>query len=176
MATITVAQARFLGNFTGRAITLEGGPERPNVKETASQTYAAGAPVYKDTNGTIAVATASSNIVGLLCGFALGAATGTTGASVVYRPIKPGDRFVMNCVGTSTTVTNLNQLGDKTMFDLYTGNLLVANVDAAFDDTKPWGRIIDLYTVVAGYYDGDVVGDTYGRLVVEIGSGSGLQA
>lgn len=175
MASITVAQARFLGNFTGRAITLEGGPERPNVKETASQTYAAGAPVYEDSNGTIALATASSNIVGLLAGFALGAATGVTGAGVVYRPVKPGDRFVMNLKGTSTTVTALTQKGSKTMFDMSSG-LLVANIDASFDDTKPWGRIVDLYTIVAGYADGDVVGDTNGRLVIEIGPGSGLQA
>lgn len=176
MATITVAQARFLGNFSGRATTLEGGPERPNIKETAAQSYAIGAPVYKDSNGTIAVATASSNIVGLLYGFAFSAATGVTGTSVQVRPVKVGDRFVMNLKGTSTTVNALTQVGSKTMFDLATGNLLVANIDASFDDTKPWGRIVDLYTVVAGYGDGDVVGDTNGRVVVEIGAGSGLQA
>jgi hypothetical protein len=176
MATITPTQAQFLGNVRGGPAILAGGSEHSQIKETASQTYAAGAPVYKDSNGTIAVATASSNIVGLLYGFAMKAATGTTGASVVVRPVKPGDRYIMNCVGTSTVITALTMLGDKTMFDLYTGNLLVANVDASFDDTKPWGRIVDLYAVTHGHADGDAVGDTNGRLIVEIGSGSGLQA
>lgn len=175
MATITVAQARYLGNDRGLPRVTRGGPERPNIKETASQSYAQGAPVYYDSNGTIAVATASSNIVNPMAGFALAAATGTTGTAVRYAALREGDLYLMNVVGTSTTVTSLGQQGDKTMFDLYTGNLLVANVDASFDDTKPWGTIVALYTIVGGFADGDVVGDTYGRVVVRIGGGSGLQ-
>ncbi len=175
MATITVGQARFLGNTRGLPRLLRGGLEHPNIKETASQTYAQGAPIYYDTNGTIAVATASSNIVGLLAGFARTAASGTTGEPVTYAAVMPGDRYLMNIKGTSTTTTALGLVGDKTMFDLDTGNLVVANVDASFDDTKPWGRITDLYTIVGGFADGDVVGDTAGRLIVEMGVSQGFQ-
>ena len=175
MATISIAQARYLGNRNGHAAILEGGPERPNIKETASQTYAQGAPAYKDSNGTIAVAVASSNIIGELAGFAQTAATGTTGAEVTYRPVRQGDRYLMNINGTSTTTTALTQQGNKYMLDLYTGNLVVVNPDASFDDTKPWVRVLDLYTVVGGFADGDVVGDTNGRVIVEFGGGSGVQ-
>lgn len=175
MATITVAQARYMGNKRGLPRVLRGGPEHPNIKETASQTYAQGAPIYYDTNGTIAVATATSNIVNPMAGFALAAASGVTGRQVRYAVLQEGDIYLMNLVGTSTTVTALGMKDNKTMFDLYTGNLLVANIDASFDDAKPWGFVEDLYTVAGGYADGDVVGDTAGRLLVRIGPGSGLQ-
>lgn len=174
MATITRVQARFLGNSSGKAAITKGGAEYPNIKETASQSYGAGAPVYYDSNGTIAVAVATSNTVRLIAGFAPKAATGTTGEPVFYRPLKAGDLLVVNCMGTSTTVTSLAQVGDVTNFDLHTGNLLVANPDST-TDTYLLGKIVGLYTIVGGYADGDVVGDTYGRLIVEIMDNIALQ-
>lgn len=175
MATITIAQARYLGNERGLSPIQHGGAERPDIKETASQSYAAGAPIYKDSNGTIAVAVASSNIVTELAGFAYRAATGTTGAEVRYRAIRPGDRFLMNLKGTSTTVTALSMVGNKYMLDLHTGNLVVVNSDASFDEDKPYVQVQELYTVANGYADGDAVGDTYGRLVVIFPDQEGIQ-
>lgn len=180
MATITVTQARVLRNQNGASPTTKGGAENPNVKETAGQTYVVGSPVYRDTNGTIALAVASSNIVQYLAGFATKAATGVTGASARYRVLSSGDVLVVNLKGTSTSVTALTQLGTnttggaKTMFDISSGNL-VANPDAAFDANKLYGEIIGLYTVADGYGDGDTVGDTNGRLLVMIPAQSALQ-
>lgn len=165
MATITVAQARFLGNKYGLPATTKGGPERPNIKETASQTYNAGDPVAKDSNGTIALATATSNILNAFAGFAIKDATGTTGAEARYRPVKAGDRYLMNIQGTSTDTTNQNQEGDKYMLDLDSSNLVV-NPDATFDATKPYVIVETLFTVAAGFPDGDAAGDTNGRVIV----------
>lgn len=178
MATIATGHARHLA-FAGGNSRLRGGPEEPNIKETASQTYAAGAALYRDSNGTIAIATAGSNIVGQLCGLALKDATGTTGDPVRYRSVRPGDTLVMNLIGTSTTTTALTLADNKTMFDVATGGKLVANVDASFDDTKPWGRIVGFTTPEYGFneFDGvaEALGDTAGHVIVVIGGGSGLQ-
>ena len=174
MATITRAQARFLGNASGEAAITKGGAEYPNIKETASQTYAAGSPVYKDSNGTIALAVATSNLVALIAGFAPLKATGTTGEPVFYRPLVPGDLLVVNLAGPTTTTTALTQAGDLINFDIFTGGLLVGNLDSAVD-TNVAGIVEGLYTVAGGYPDGDVVGDTYGRLIVRIIETKGLQ-
>lgn len=175
MATITIAQALYIGNERGLSPLQHGGPERPDIKETASQTYVSGAPIYKDSNGTIAVAVASSNIITELCGFAYRAATGTTGAEVRYRAIRPGDRFIMNLKGTSTTVTALSMVGNKYMLDLHTGNLVVVNVDASFDEDKPYVVVEGLYTGTNYPGSADAVGDTYGRLVVQFPDQEGIQ-
>lgn len=175
MATITVTQARYLGNKFGNPPICAGGPERPNFKETASQTYKLGEPVMLDSNGTVAIATATSNILDAgLCGIALEDATGTTGAQARARLIIPGDRYVMNVQGTSTDTTALTQVGDKLMLDL-DGSKLVVNPDASFDEDKPYVIVEALYTVVGGYGDGDVVGDTNGRLVVWFPSQEGIR-
>lgn len=176
MATIALGQAVFYGNPQEATNYLRGGAEHPLVKETASQTYAAGAPVYYDSNGTIAVATASSNVVAQLAGFAIAKATGTTGASVTYRPIKARDRYVMNCTNAgSAAATALTQIGDTYNVDVVTGYLVV-NVNATTaDGTKIMVKVIDIYTVLGGYADGDVLTDTGGRLVVEFLDQPGLQ-
>jgi hypothetical protein len=176
MATITIAQARYLNNVDGKATPLRGGRQFPNIKETASQTYAQGAPIYYDTNGTIAVAVAGSNKVDKLAGFALEAASGTTGQPVRYRPLRVGDRLLMNLKGSSTTTTALTLLDDLCNFDLHTGNLLCANPDSATTDgSKVLGKIVEIYTVAGGYQDGDAIGDTYGRVIVQIMSCFTLQ-
>jgi hypothetical protein len=174
MATINIVQAKFLGNAEGKPAITRGGPESPDIKETASQSYAAGAPVYYDSNGTIAVATASSNLVGQLAGFALEPATGTTGAAVRYRVVQPGDRYVVNLAGTSTTTTNLNQVGDLINFDISSGKL-VGNLDSAVD-TNVAAIVEELYTAANGYGEAtDAAGDTNGRLVVRFIATKGLQ-
>lgn len=173
MATITVRQAR---HWASRDSGFEyaGGPEDPDLKESASQSYAAGAPVYRDTNGTIAVCTATSNVIAKIMGFAMTAATGTTGTSVRVKKIRGGDVLLCNLKGTSTTTTALNQRGNTTHFDLSSGNM-VANIDATWDTSKFYGWVRDLYTVAQGYGEGDAVGDTNGRLLINIPDQPGLQ-
>ncbi len=173
MATITKVQAKFIGNVSGKAAITKGGKEYPNIKETASQSYAAGAPVYYDSNGTIAIAVAGSNLVAQIAGFALKAATGTTGEPVFYRPMLPGDLYVVNLAGSSTVITALTQVGDLINFDMSSG-LLVGNLDSAVD-TNVAGIVVGLYTVAGGYADGDTVGDTNGRLIVRIMDNKALQ-
>lgn len=174
MATITLAQARHWGSKDGN-FEYAGGPEDPDLKETASQSYPAGAPVYRDTNGTIAVATASSNIIAKIMGFAMAAASGVTGTSVRVKKIRGGDTLLVNLKGTATTTTALGMRDNQTMFDI-SSNLLVANIDAAIDTDKFFAWVRGLYTVAQGYADGDAVGDTNGRLLVTVPEQPALQA
>jgi hypothetical protein len=174
MATITVGQAQFLGNAHGNAPILRGGAEQPNIKETASQTYGQGAPVYKDSNGTIAVATAGSNLIAQICGFAMKAASGVTGTAAPYRVLQDGDLILCNLKGTSTTTTAATLIGDLCNFDISSGNL-VANPDSAVD-TNVAGTIVGIYTSDYGYNGtGETIGDTNGRIIVQIFATKGLQ-
>lgn len=178
MATITITQAKYLGNKWGLPGINRGGPERSQIKETAGQVYDAGQPVYYDASGTIALAAATGNVVGKLAGFATKDATGTTGAEARYRAIVPGDLYVMNVKGTSTTTNPLTLQGDKCVFDLDGADAsakLVCNPDGTQDDDKPAGVIEELYTVANGYPDGDTAGDTNGRVVVRFVDNTGLQ-
>ena len=175
MATIAIGHAFYLGNQNGQGPICRGGPEEPDLKETASQTYGIGAPLYKDSNGTIAIAAASSNIITELCGFALKAATGTTGAQVRYRPVIPGEMYVMSLQGTSTDATALTQVGNKYMLDIDTARCVV-NVDATFDAAKPHVQVLKMYTAANGYSGvADAVGDTNGRVVVVFPDQTGIQ-
>lgn len=173
MATITKVQARYWKNAFGLAAITRGGPEETGVKETASQTYAKGAPVYYDTNGTIAITVASSNVIAQHAGFAHKAATGTTAEQVTYRATLPGDIYIVNVAGTSTTTTNLNQVGDITNFDMSSG-LMVTNPDGT-DDTKLAALIVGLFTSAWGFTDGDTAGDTNGRQLVRFIDNKALQ-
>jgi len=174
MATISIGHAIYLGNPDGQTL-YEGGAERTGIKETASQTYGQGAPLYKDSSGTIAIATASSNVVALCTGFAMEAASGTTGQSVYYRRLRPGDKYVVNVAGTSTTTTNANMVGDLTNFDISSGKL-VANPDGT-DDTKLAAIIVALYVPTTfGYNEAaDAAGDTNGRIVVQFIDNKAIQ-
>ena len=175
MATIAIGHAFYLGNQNGNGPICRGGPEEPDIKETASQTYAVGAPLYKDSNGTIAISAASSNIIAELCGFALKAASGTTGGQTRYRAVIPGDTYVMSLQGTSTDATALTQVGNKYMLDIDTARCGV-NVDATFDAEKPHVQVLKMYTAANGYNGVvDAVGDTNGRVVVTFPDQSGIQ-
>lgn len=175
MATITIGHAIYLGNQNGIGPICRGGPEEPDIKETASQTYDQGSPVFKDSNGTIAISAAASNIVSELCGFALEKASGKTGEKVRYRPVSPGDMYVMNLQGTSTDATALTQVGNKYMLDIDTKKCVV-NPDAAFDAAKPHVQVLKMYTEANGYAGvKDVVGDTNGRVVVLFPDQQGIQ-
>ena len=106
MATISRIQPYWAGNSLNATEPLfHGGPEALHWKETASQSYGVGDLLYLDTNGTIAICTLTGTIHNsAIIGQAITAATGTTGASVFLRVIRPDDLFVMNV--THTTVAS----------------------------------------------------------------------
>lgn len=167
MATIAITQPRYLGNAFGHAAITKGGPEQPNLKEAASQTFDAGAPL-NFSSGLLQIVADSADIT-TLAGFALKDASGTTNEPVRYRPVRAGDRYVMNYISTTAQA----HVGTIKTLDQVSGVLQVGDATTQ-DGTKVFVKIIDLYSVAAGYPDGDVVGDTYGRYVVEFPDQPGL--
>jgi hypothetical protein len=170
VATIALIAGRHLGRDDAGdgTFSLTGGAEEPDVKETASQTYGVAAPVYKDSNGTIAVCSHGTNQIssGLL-GLAIKAATGTTGALAYVKRIRVGDLLVLNKYsGGSKSVTALTDVGTAVGLDIISG-VMVGDVATAAT-TLPYGVCVGLYTVANGYMDGDVVGDTGGRIIVRV--------
>ena len=177
MATITATQARYIGNSRGGAAHFEGGTGLGGIQVAASQTFAAGDPVRPDaTSGQIETAITGSdqNAVASLYGQAMEAASATTGDPVYVRRFRPGDKFVMNLESNGAGVaTALAQKGDAVNFNiLATTGKIVADVlpgGSGAIDTKPFGIILDIYCTAYGYADGDVLGDTNGRVIVELG-------
>src|SRR5881396_2718500 len=100
MATMPIANPFWAGSMIHAQRWSLGGPEYPNVKETASQTYLTDDLVYYDSNGTIAICTVDGGTPTLLNSVVAGqpskAATGTTGQSVLFWPIRSTDLFIMN--------------------------------------------------------------------------------
>lgn len=117
MATISRIQPYWAGtNLNATEPLFHGGPEALHWKETASQTYGVGDMLYLDSNGTIAICTLTGTILNsAIVGQAITAASGTTGASVFLRIIRPDDLFVMNAVHTTvaSAVTVQTQLGTR---------------------------------------------------------------
>jgi hypothetical protein len=98
-----IHQPMYRRNMFGLKAPLFGGPERPLLKETASQTYTAGDLLYIDSNGTVAICTTSSDALNVtVLGQATKAATGVTGATVRFRAIIPGDIYLMNAFHTTS--------------------------------------------------------------------------
>lgn len=176
MAQAVFSQAFFFDGVAGYQPS-DGGLERPDWQEAAGQAFVAGDPVYLDSNGLIAVATAGGNQVTTLLGFANADATGVTGTAVSVRRLMNGDRLVMNYKpsGGGPVVTAQNDLGDLVNFDLDTSisgvTILVANPTGAAR-TKAFGIIEHLFTPDIGGGDsgngGDALGDSNGRVVVRV--------
>lgn len=119
MATQQVIQPYSAGSLIEQSPKFWGGPENPDVKETASQTYGVADLLYFDTNGTIAIATVDGGSPTLLnsevAGQAVKAATGTTGTSVLFRVILATDLFFINVyhVTLGSSVGALTDIGDE---------------------------------------------------------------
>mgnify|MGYP001566526253 CR=1 FL=1 len=175
MATIDSFQARFLRNIHGNPPVLIGGIGIPGlvVKEAASQTFGAGAPVRPDgTTGKIEEYTAA-NAVSFLYGQALEAASGTTDDPVLIRMYTPGDLWVMNYEdGATGGVTALALIGDAVCFNIEATTLHLKGDKTGFVVTKPFGNIVDIFCKEHGYGVADLLGDTNGRVVVELQPGA----
>lgn len=175
MAQATFSQAFIIENGNGN-MYVDGSPLEGNPTdwlEGSGQTFKKGDPVMFS-GGYIVVATASSNEVGNLLGFAMVDASGTQGTKVQVRRIMDGDRIVMNFDPSSgSEVTAQTLVGSLTNFDIYTTgsvNYLTANNAAAARD-KPYGVIEHLFTPdLYPSYGGDALGDTNGRVVVKVSS------
>lgn len=115
MATQSVTQPTYMGNFYGLKTPMWGGIEKPSFAiETASQSWTVGDLIYIDTNGTMAICTVSSDRMdGFIAGQATKKATGTTGAAVHFRPIIHGDLYNMNLFHT----TPASAVGTQAIFD-----------------------------------------------------------
>src|SRR6266567_3659417 len=126
MATINRIQPYWAGSSLNDAESLfRGGLEYPHWKETASQTYGVGDMLYLDASGTIALCTLTgTQLTSAIVGQAITAATGTTGASVFLRVIRPDDLFLMNVVHTTvaSAVTAQTQLGSRRGMQLLSSN------------------------------------------------------
>jgi hypothetical protein len=119
VATQSVTQPTYRGNFYGLKTPTWGGIEKPSFAiETASQTYTVGDLIYIDTNGTMAICTVSSDLAnGFIAGQATKKATGTTGAAVHFRPIIPGDLYNINLFHT----TAASAVGTQAIFGTVKG-------------------------------------------------------
>jgi hypothetical protein len=162
MATQALAQPRYIGTRNQDVSRrFAGGPEAPEIKEAASQTYGLGALVYL-VSGLVTIATATTQ----LAGQALQAATGTTNQSAYLAVIRAGDRFVMNVYHTTqaSAITAQAQLGTVYGLVVVAGQFHadIENVATAEDATHSSGRV-----KVVGFYKEDAIGDIYGRVVVE---------
>lgn len=110
MATQAVHQPIYRYNFYGLKTPTWGGPEKPHFIETAAQTYNAGDLLYIDSNGTVAIATTTSDALDVtIVGQATKDATGVTGAAVHMRPIIPGDVYLMNLFHTTAASSDTTQ-------------------------------------------------------------------
>lgn len=173
MATITGSQARYIGNTRGGCRIPFGGPGVKGFKEAASQTYDAGAIVNIDSTSGKLESKDNADDLAALFGQAMKDATGTTDEPVYGFVFAPGDLLIMNLEDNgSGKATALADLRKPVTFNLVSGNL-VADVDTPVY-TKPYGVIRDIYCTEHGYLDGDALGDTNGRVIVEIQGGDGL--
>lgn len=68
--------------------------------EAASQTYKAGAPLVNSSGSLAEATTGTTGYAGLIIGFALAAATGTTGADILFTPVTSGILFQGTVDGT----------------------------------------------------------------------------
>ena len=168
MATTAVVNALYLGNRNGTQRCV-GGPEQPQWKEAASQTYKPGYPVYLVSGKVTVAVTHATNALGAgaMIGWARKKATGTTDTKAPLRLLQAGDiiaaNYYENGVAAATVITNLGVLvqlkhitAGKLICDLYSDGSSTA-VDAA----KLHGRVI-------GFYADDALGDTGGKLIIEI--------
>lgn len=174
MATIAAAQAFYLGNRDGLPPVMVGGIGIPGniYKEAASQSFAAAAPVRPDaTSGKIEIQPDGDNVTGLF-GIAMQAASGDTDTPVLIRKFRPGDWYVMNleASGAQTSTPDLDDIGDAVEFNIASG-LLFCDQNGVGGNDSPLGVIIAIHCKEMGYDTSQLLGDTFGRVVVELQPG-----
>ncbi len=164
MATIDRVQAVFKCGPGGGTVIMRGGPgEAASAYEDASQSWKAGAWLLRDSDGEIeelAVNDTATDPTKIL-GQAVEDATGTAGEPVLYRPLRPGSILICNVyhgtVGSAVTARNL--MDDPHFNFTYVARKLHLDIETGVDTGKPMGRIIRIL---------DTLGDTYGRVEVEV--------
>ena len=157
------------------------------LKETASQTYKAGDLVYLDSNGTVAIATTSSNnLNSAIAGIATAKATGVTGTPVQLQVIRGTDAYKMSVwhATAASAVTALTQLGvvyrvryDTSALPTGTAGKWVVDIQntTVEDATTALAKV-----QVIGFWEGRVftsatpsveaqaaIGDIYGQVIVK---------
>ena len=156
MATITLRQMRCVRRHKGAG--AGGAEETGGYGEAASQSYGAGGLVYRDSGGDIAVATATS----LILGQARKAATGTTAQNAEVDIIHPEDEFVMNCTNDGTASATVDtDLGKCFGIKIVSGNVYL---DQAILEDATNGDIVRVKAIQL--WPEDALGDTGGRYVV----------
>lgn len=174
MATQVLCQPHWVNSaLNATCPKFAGGLEEPEYIEVASSSWGIGDLLYIDTDGKVAICTDSTGqLDSAIAGQALKAATGTTGASVFFRVIRPDDVFVMNVYHSSagSAVTNQNQIGD--IF----GIIKVSSkwhVDIENTTTEDGSTALAKVQVVGfpdrnpATGDDNVIGDTYGCVEVK---------
>lgn len=172
MATHSLMQPRYVKSTHKVPRLTVGGPEHPEVKETASQSYKQGALVYKDSNGTIAICTDSSGVLNSpIGGQAINAATGTTGANVFFFAILPTDIYIMNVyhATAASAVTVLTQEGD--VFGVIVANdkwhVDIENAVEGAADANARVRCVGFPRISPVDGSNNTIGDIYGFMFVQ---------
>lgn len=174
MATIGSIQARYLGNVNGLPPKMVGGLGMLNIQEAATQTFGAGAVVRPDdTSGQIEIAPNADNVASLF-GIAFEDASGITADAVLIRLFQPGDIYALHYEASGTGgVTALALIGDPVGFNIDSGILKCDK--NGFAVTKPFGVVRNIFSTAYGFDPGplgDALGDTNGRVVVELQPGA----
>lgn len=144
MATVTVVAGR---------PTIPG--EIRYFPEAASQSFKKGEFVYLDANGKLNACASDASII---AGMAMQDASGTENTAIAITLAKEGQKFTLHVTnaGSSTTTAN-SQVGNK--YGLYVASN-IAYVDVGDTTNKRF--------IVSDVAPEDTVGDTNGRLIVEV--------
>lgn len=166
----------FQGLALGQVANIVAGDgENPTLKETASQTYRVGDLVYKDSNGTVALVTESTDTVDSpILGQAAKPASGSTGEPAYVLVWREEDRFLMQVFHATpaSAVTALTQNGvsypiikDESGNDTYHVDITTTGESAT---------VALLKVMVVGFPEGQIingivstVGDRYGWVIVK---------
>lgn len=169
MATLTVTNPRYISSTDRPSRRMAGNnlESSDGYTEAATQTYAQGAPLYRDGSNGIKIATAAAGVVtSKVIGFATEAASGTTGEPVSVMKLQAGDRYLMNVKGADGTLVLPSDvaIGTPLPLDIQSGKL-VLNPDDSLDTSKLYGIPRSVWVDETGHSE---LSDTYGRMVVEI--------
>lgn len=173
MATMTRIQPQYITSNIHADPIMHGGAEENYFKETASQAYGIGDLIYLDASlGTLSICTTSTNkLNSAIAGQATKAATGTTGAAVHFRVIRPDEVYVMNVFHStlSSSVSAQAQLGNAYGIILNSSKWAVDIENTTIEDgTTALGKV-----TVVGFptYSPDgvrcTIGDTHGLVLVK---------
>jgi hypothetical protein len=170
MATISLVQARFKHGPNGGAVITRGGAgqEANSAYAKSGESWDQGAWLVRDTNGEITELGAGAPAK--ILGQALESETSATaGDPVFYRPLRPGSVLIMNVYHSTpgSAITARNQLDDPHYNVIYQDGRLHLDLETALSATKPLVRLIRHL---------DTLGDTYGRVEVEVIDSIYLQA